>query len=80
MYNPRDIEAIFGRTAKKCEGHKDDRNLFVNCYNQLLKAVKEANQIEVESPILRIGLSQAVSKQYNELERLEQSLIDREMI
>lgn len=74
------LELKFKKTYKKCKASecKDDRLLFVNSYDMLNEAIVETESII--SVILKVAASEKIKERMLELENLENSLRDRNMI
>lgn len=76
------LSLTFKKTYEKCEKSTipDDRQLFVNCFDSLMRATEEMKAICPDSPIIRVGFNNEWQKEFKELERQEKSLKERNMI
>jgi hypothetical protein len=74
------MSCYFKKTIAACAGYHDDRELFVNMYNNLEKAVREFYSHHFESPTIYLGFSEIYAKRIEELKEHEKSLKERNMI
>lgn len=75
------IRLQFGETYNQCKARNEaDWKLFVNTVDMLLKALSEFDTLEFTSPIISLGFSKQFKVEMEKLEKLQTSLIKREMV
>lgn len=76
------INFEFGDSYKfaKESNQKNDLLLFVNVVNNLVKAIREIEALEIESPIIHIAFTEKYHQEIEKIRQLEGSLKNRGMI
>jgi hypothetical protein len=74
------LQIDFKKVLKQCEGHNDDRQLFINCYNNLVDATKEFENLTISNPLIHVAFNNQFKKEEEQLHKQVQSLAKRNMI
>lgn len=74
------IHLRFRDTTIKCKDHDDDRKLFLNILENLIKAILEMESLNIESAMLKVAFNEKFNKEMDNLESLQTSLKERNMI
>jgi hypothetical protein len=74
------VKFEFGNIAERCKIYNDDRKVFYNCYNMLLKTLEDISHIDTHNIEIVCYLQDGINKEYRDLKKLYESLLERDMI
>ena len=63
-----DIEVRYGRIVEEFKGHKDDRLVFINIYNQIVEAIESLP--EEPLPYIRVAMWRQINNDEEILNRI----------